>query len=68
MYTGIMKWGFMPAWLLALLWPWPSGSNVRVACAICLGALWAVQATRAGKHIWEAGHTTVVPCKVKYEN
>ena len=64
MYPGIMRWGFIPAWLLALLWPWPSGSNVRVAFAVCVGAMWAVQATLAGS----AGHTAVAPCKVKYAN
>jgi hypothetical protein len=48
MYTGIMRWGFIPAWLLVLLWPWPSGSNVRAAFAVCVGAMWAVSGPAQG--------------------
>ena len=64
MYAGIMKWVFIPAWLLVLLWPWPSGSNGRAAFAVCVAAMWAVQGTRAAV----AGHATVDPCKVRCEN
>ena len=64
MHPSILKWGFIPAWLLVLLWPWPTGSNLRLAFAVCVGAMWAVQETRAGI----AGHAMAVPCKVKYVN
>jgi hypothetical protein len=67
MHPGIMKWGFIPAWLLVLLWPWPSGSNLLLAFAVCSGAMLGFQAGRAGNHFWKTGHATV-PCKVKYEN
>lgn len=67
MYKRIMKWGSIPVWLLLLLWPWPSGSEVHLAFAVCAGAMLGFQAGRAGKHSGEAGLATV-PYKVKFEN
>ena len=64
MRTIIMKWGFIPAWLLVLLYPWPSGADTRPTLAVCLAAMWAVQATRE----WNAGQVTMVPCRMSYEN
>lgn len=67
MLTRMMKRGFIPMLLLALLWPSPVGYYILLGFAVCMGAIWAVQASSAGKYIREAGYATV-PRKVKYEN
>ena len=67
MLTRMLKRGFIPMLLLAVWWPSPVGYYILLGFAVCVGAMWAVQATPAGKHLWQAGCATV-PCKVKYEN
>jgi hypothetical protein len=67
MLTRIMKRGFVPMLLLALWWPSPVGYAILLGFAVCMGAVWAIQTSRAGKYFGEAGYATV-PCKVKYEN
>ena len=68
MLTKIMKRGFIPVLLLALLWPSPAGGYlILLGFAVCAGAIWGAQASRAGKYFWEAGYT-MVSRKVKYEN
>jgi len=64
MRTIIIKWGFIPAWLLVLLYPWPTGPRIGPSIAVCLAAMWLVRVTRE----WNASHGTLLPCKVKYEN
>jgi len=67
MLTKIMKRGFIPVLLLALLLPSPAGYLILVGFAACAWAIWGAQASRAGEYFWEAGYTTVSR-KVKYEN
>ena len=69
MLTKIMKWVFLVAWLLVLLWPSPAEYPVplRLGFAVCAGALLAAQASRAGKYSWDARRMTVSH-RVKYEN
>ena len=67
MLTKIMKRGFIPVLLLALLLPSPAGYLILVGFAACAGAIWGAQASRSDEYFWEAGHTTVSR-KVKYEN
>jgi hypothetical protein len=51
---------------LALLWPTPAGYYVRLGVAVCVAAIWALQASRS-KYLRQVAHTTASP-KVKYEN
>ncbi len=67
MLTRMMKRGFIPMLLLALWWPSPVGYYILLGFAVCMGAIWDVQASSAGKYFMEAGYVTV-PRKVKYEN
>ena len=67
MLTRMMKRGFIPMLVLALWWPSPGGYYILLGFAVCMGAIWAVQASRAGKYFREPGYATVPP-KVKYEN
>jgi hypothetical protein len=67
MLTRMMKRGFIPMLLLALWWPSPVGYYILLGFAVCMGVIWAVQASRTGKYFGEAGYATV-PRKVKYEN
>ena len=67
MLTRMMKWGFIPMLLLAVLWPSPVGYYILLGFAVCMGVVWAVPAGSAGKYFREAGYATV-PRKVKYEN
>jgi hypothetical protein len=67
MFTRMMKRGFIPMLLLALLWPSSVGYYILLGFAFCMGAIWAVQASRASKYFGEASYA-VVPHKVKYEN
>jgi hypothetical protein len=67
MLTRIMKRGFVPMLLLALWWPSPVGYTILLGFAVCMGAIWALQSSRAGKYFGEAGYATV-PREVKYEN
>jgi hypothetical protein len=66
MLTKIMRWYFIPVLLLALLWPSSAGYLILLGFSVW-GAIWAVQASRAGRYLWQAGYTMVSP-KVKYEN
>jgi hypothetical protein len=68
MLTKIMKWVSVTALLLALLWPSSAGYPMLLLgiCGLCVSIL-AAQASRAGKHFWEAGYT-MVSREVKYEN
>ena len=68
MLTRMMKRGFIPMLLLAVLWPSPLGYYILLGFAVCMGVIWAVPAGSAGKKYFrEAGYATV-PSKVKYEN
>ena len=67
MLTRMMKRAYIPMLLLALCWPSPVGYYVLVGFAVCMGAILAIQASRAGKYFGEAGYATV-PRKVKCEN
>jgi hypothetical protein len=66
MLTRIMKRVFMPVLLLALLWPTPAGYYVRLGVAVCVAAIWVLQASHS-KHLRRAAYTAASP-KVKYEN
>ncbi len=69
MLTKIMKWVFLVALLLVLLWPSPADYPVplRLGFAVCAGALLAAQASRAGKYSWDP-RCMMVSRKVNYEN
>jgi hypothetical protein len=67
MLMRIMKRVFLPVLLLVLLWPTPPGYYVRLGLAVCVAAIWALQASRIGKYLRQATYTTASP-KVKYEN
>jgi len=69
MFTKIMKWVFLVALLLVLLWPSPADYPIplRLEFAVCAGALLAAQASRAGKYSWDA-RCLRVSRKVKYES
>jgi hypothetical protein len=62
-----MNWVSITVLLLALLWPSSAGYLILLGSAVCAGAVWGAQVTRAGKYFGEAGDATV-PRKVKYEN
>jgi hypothetical protein len=63
----MMKWGFIPMLLLALLWPLPVGYYILLGFTVCMGVIWALPAGSAGKYFTEAGYARA-PSKVKYEN
>jgi hypothetical protein len=69
MITKIMKWVFLVALLLVLLWPSPADYPIplRLGFAVFAGALLAAQASRVGKYSWDA-RCMMVSRKVKYEN
>lgn len=67
MLTKMIKQGFIPMLVLALWWPSPVGYYILLGFAVCLGAIWIVQASSAGTYFGDAGHA-MVPSKVKYEN
>ena len=52
--------------LLMLLWPTPAGYYVWLGLAVCVPAIWAVQARR-NKYLRKVAYVPVFP-KVKYEN
>ena len=66
MLTTIMKWIFMLVLLLVLLWPTPSNYYVWLGLAVCVPAIWVVQARRS-KYLRKAAYMPASP-KVKYEN
>ena len=66
MLTTIMKWIFMLALLLVLLRPTPASYYVWVGLAVCVPAIWVVQARR-NKYRRQAAYISASP-KVKYEN
>ena len=66
MLTRIMKRLFMPVLLLVLLWPTPASYYVWLGLAVCVPAIWAVQARRS-KYLRKVAYVPVSP-KVKYEN
>ena len=66
MLSRIMRRVFLPVLLLALLWPTPAGYYVRLGIAVCVAAIWALQASHS-KYLRRAAYTTASP-KVKYEN
>ncbi len=66
MLTTIMKWIFMLVLLLMLLWPTPAGYYVWLGLAVCVPAIWAVEARRS-KYLRKVAYVPVFP-KVKYEN
>jgi hypothetical protein len=63
----MIKRAFIPMLLLALWWPSPVGYYILLGFAVCMGAIWGIQAIRAGNYFGEA-HYATVPRKVKYEN
>jgi hypothetical protein len=67
MVTKMIKRVFIPMLVLALWWPSPVGYYILLGCAVCLGAIWIVQASGADKYLRDAGHAMVLS-KVKYEN
>jgi len=67
MLTKMIKRGFIPMLVLSLWWPSPVGYYILLGFAVCLGAIWIVRASSAGKSFGDAGHA-MVPSKVKYEN
>jgi len=66
MLTTILKWIFMLVLLLVLLWPTPAGYYVRLGLAVCVAAIWVLQARRS-KYLRKAAYMPASP-KVKYEN
>jgi hypothetical protein len=68
MFARMMKRGFIPMSLLALWWPSPVGYTILLGFTVCMGAIRAIQTSRAGQYfLGEPGYATV-PYKVKYEN
>jgi hypothetical protein len=66
MLTAVMKWIFVLVLLLVLLWPRPAGYYVWLGLAVCVPAIWVVQARR-NKYLQRAAYIPASP-KVKYEN
>jgi hypothetical protein len=66
MLTRIIDRVFLPVLLLALLWPMPAGYYIRLGIAVCVAAIWALQATRS-RYLRQSAYAPV-PSKVKYEN
>jgi len=66
MLTIIMKSIFMLVLLLVLLRPTPASYYVWLGLAVCVPAIWVVQARR-NKHLRKAAYISASP-KVKYEN
>ena len=66
MLTTTMKWIFMLMVLLVLLWPTPASYYVWLGLAVCVPAIWVVQARR-NKYLRKVAYVPVSP-KVKYEN
>jgi hypothetical protein len=66
MLTRIMKRVFMPVLLLVLLWPTPAGYYARLGLAVCVAAIWVLQARRS-KYLRKAAYMPASP-KVKFEN
>ena len=60
MLTEMMKRCFIPMLLLALWWPSPVGHYILLGFAVCIGAIWAVQASGAGKYFREMSDTTLL--------
>jgi hypothetical protein len=67
MLTKTMTWGFIPMLVLALCWPLPIGYYILLGFTVCVGAMWATQASRGSRYI-RATSFTKCPRKVKYEN
>ena len=67
MLARIMKRGFIPMLLLALWLPSPVGYTILLGIAVCMGAIWAVQTSRAGKYFGEVAYAKV-PREEEYEN
>lgn len=67
MLAKIMRRGFIPVLILALLWPSSAGYLILLGFAACAGAIWGAQASRPGKDVWEPGYATASR-RVKYEN
>ena len=67
MLTRIMNQVFMPVLLLALLWPTPAGYYAWMGIAVCVAAIWALEASRTGRHQRQAAYATASP-KMKCEN
>ena len=66
MLTIIMKSIFMLVLLLVLLRPTPASFYVWLGLAVCVPAIWVVQARRS-KYLRKAAYIPASP-KVKYEN
>jgi hypothetical protein len=66
MLTTIMKWIFMLVLLLVLLRPTPASYYLWLGLAVCVPAIWAVEARRS-KYLRKVAYVPVSP-KAKYEN
>ncbi len=67
MRTKILKWLAITALVLGATWPSPTGYYVLLGFGVCVATVWAVQASRTGKHLREAAYMMASP-KVKFEN
>jgi len=65
-FTMNMKWIFMLVLLLVLLWPTHASYYAWLGLAVCVPAIWVLQA-RQSKYLRKAAYMPVSP-KVKYEN
>ena len=66
MLPTMMKWTFMLVLLVVLLWPAHASYYVWLALAVCLPAIWVVQARR-NKYLQKVAYVPASP-RVKYEN
>jgi len=66
MLVTIMKWIFMLVLLLVLLWPTHDSYYLWLGLAVCVPAIWVVQARRS-KYLRKVAYVSV-SSKVKYEN
>jgi len=67
MRTKMLKWLAITALVLAATWPSTTGYYVLLGFGICVVTVWALQASRTGKHLREAAYMTASPT-VKFEN
>jgi hypothetical protein len=68
MLTKMMTRGFIPMLLLALWWPSSVGYTILLGFTVCMGAIWAVQTSRAGKYFLGEADYVTVPREERYEN
>jgi hypothetical protein len=66
MLTTMMKWIFMLVLLVVLLWPTHDNYYLWLGLAVCVPAIWVVQARR-NKYLRKVAYIPASP-RVKYEN